>query len=227
VSPTKAVVGPSERLRAEIGLVLPELVNASRRLATHPRLRELYPEFLFTTHAVIRASVPLMETAMVRAEALAAADPVAAALARYLAGHIDEERDHDEWLLDDMAILGYERASILARPPSATVAALVGAQYYWIHHFHPVGLLGYIAVLEGYPPAPELLKEMAELSGYPRAAFRTLAAHAELDPGHSEELDLALDALPLTREQSEVVGVSAIVTVRALARAFDEAGRAP
>jgi hypothetical protein len=222
VSSTKATIGPSERLGIEIGLVLPELVDASRRLATHPRLREVYPEFLFTTHSVIRASVPLMEAAKLRAEALAAADPVSAALARYLGRHIDEERDHDEWLLGDLAVLGYERASILARPPSPTVAALVGAQYYWINHFHPVGLLGYIAVLEGYPPSPELLEEMAELSGYPREAFRTLAAHAELDPGHKEELELALDALPLTREHSELVGVSAIFTVRTLARAFYE-----
>jgi hypothetical protein len=219
---TPAAIGPSERLRLELALVLPELVDASNRLASHPRLRELYPEFLFTTHSIIRASVPLMEAARARAEALSAADPVSAALARYLRTHIDEERDHDEWLVEDMAVLGIERAWILARPPSPTVAALVGAQYYWIHHFHPVGLMGYIAVLEGYPPSPELLDEMAELSGHPREAFRTLAAHAELDPGHKEELELALDALPLTRAQSEVVGLSAICTVRALARAFDE-----
>jgi hypothetical protein len=222
VSPAQAAIGPGDRVRFEIGLVLPELVDASRRLAEHPRLRELYPEFLFTTHAIIRASVPLMETARAAAEELSAADPVAAGLARYLGTHIDEERDHDEWLLQDMATLGLERASILARPPSPTVAALVGAQYYWIRHFHPVALLGYIAVLEGYPPSAELLDEMAERSGHPRLAFRTLVAHAELDPGHKEELDLALDALPLTPEQSEVVGLSAIFTVRTLARAFDE-----
>ena len=76
MSSTKAAIGPSERLGIEIGLVLPELVGASRMLATHPRLRELYPEFLFTTHSVIRASVPLMEAARARAEVLAAADPV-------------------------------------------------------------------------------------------------------------------------------------------------------
>ena len=35
----------------------------------------------------------------------------------------------------------------------ATAAALVGAQYYWIRHVHPVALLGYVMLLEGYPPS--------------------------------------------------------------------------
>ena len=226
MSTARAEAGQSERLRLELGFALPMLVDASNRLAAHSRLRELYPEFLFTTHSIIRASVPVMETARVRAEELSAADPVSAALAGYLGVHIDEERDHDVWLLDDMAVLGMERASILARPPSPTVAALVGAQYYWIRHYHPVAVMGYIAVLEGYPPSPEILDEMIEGSGYPREAFRTLAAHAELDPGHKEELERVLDALPLTRDQSEVVGLSALFTIRTLSRALDEVAEA-
>ena len=40
----------------------------------------------------------------------------------------------------------------IARPPAPAVAALVGAQYYWVLHHHPVALLGYIGLLEGYPP---------------------------------------------------------------------------
>jgi len=44
-------------------------------------------------------------------------------------------------------------------------SARVGAQYYWIHHFHPVALLGYIAVLEGRPPSPTLVEELIERTG--------------------------------------------------------------
>ena len=212
----------STRLRGKIELVLPELVGASERLMRDPRIAALYPEYLFTVHCIIRASVPLMETAQRRSRELAPKDPVSAALDPYFEEHIPEERDHDEWLLGDLEVLGKGRSSVLARPPSPTVAVAVGAQYYWILHYHPVGLLGYIALLEGYPPSPELLGELAERTGYDEAAFRTLAAHAELDPGHRDELDAVIDALPVTEEQSTVMGLSAISSVQMLARAVDE-----
>lgn len=212
----------SRRLRRKIELVLPDLIGASRRLILDPRIAELYPEYLFTVHCIIRASVPLMETARKRADELAAEDAVSAALAPYFEEHIPEERDHDEWLLDDLEVLGKDRSSILARPPSPTVAGAVGAQYYWILHYHPVALLGYIAVLEGYPPTIELMNDLVDRTGYSRAAFRTLIAHAELDPGHRQELDTLLDGLPLTHEQSTVMGLSAIASVQILALAIDE-----
>jgi hypothetical protein len=221
-SGTGVAARESERLRAKIELVLPELAAASRRLIDDPRIRELYPEYLVTLHCVIRASVSLMETARQRSTELAGSDPVSAALAAYLEEHIPEERDHDEWLLDDLAVLGRDRATVLARPPSPRVAAAVGAQYYWILHFHPVALLGYIALLEGYPPTIELLDELIERTGHSRDAFTTLIAHAELDPGHRDELDAVLDELPLTPEQSTVMGLSAIHSVQTLARAIDD-----
>jgi Iron-containing redox enzyme len=221
-SPLPPTSGESARLRRKIELVLPALLDASRRLTSHPRIAKLYPEYLFMTHCVIRASVPLMETAHERAERLASGDPAARALALYLEKHVPEERDHDAWLLDDAAAIGLEPAAMLARPPSPSVAAVVGAQYYWILHYHPVALLGYIAVLEGYPPSPELVEGLVARIGLGRDAFRTIAAHAELDPGHRDELDAMLDGLSLTPEQSAAVGLSAMYTVQMLGRALDE-----
>ncbi len=132
-----------------------EYSAASGAFWSHPELPGLFADYLVRTHSIIRASVPLMETARARAEELAAHDDVAADLATYLAHHIREERHHDDWLLDDLEALGVARDAVLARMPSPTVAALVGSQYYWIRHYHPVALLGYIAVLEGTPPVAE------------------------------------------------------------------------
>jgi hypothetical protein len=217
---TKA--GGATVLRAKIGLVLGGLATAGERLVRHPRVRELYPEYLFASHCIVRASVPLMQTARDRALALGRDDAVATGLAAYLDDHIPEELDHDEWLLQDLELLGVGRASVLARPPSATVASFVGAQYYWILHYHPVALMGYIALLEGYPPSPGLIDELVSATGYDRAAFRTLIAHATLDPEHRDEFDAALDALPLSAEQTAVVGVSALSSVGLMTRVVDE-----
>jgi Iron-containing redox enzyme len=207
-------------LHRKIGLVLPELVGAGRRLIESPQLPELYPDFLITSHGIIRASVPLMQRARDEAAQRAGDDPVCAALAPYLDEHIEEERHHDDWLLDDLETLGRRRDDVLARPPTATIAGLVGAQYYWVLHYHPVAVLGYIALLEGYPPSPAMLEELSAGSGYPPEAFRTLRLHAELDPGHGAELDRMLDGLALTPPQTTVIGLSAIASAHGFARAI-------
>jgi hypothetical protein len=212
--------GNSATLRAKLRLVLPILANASERLFAHPRIHDLYAEYLVATHWIIRASVPLMQAARDRARALDG--PVAAGLAEYLDEHIEEEREHDEWLLDDLGALGRDRRTILGQPPSATTASCVGAQYYWIFHFHPVALLGYIGLLEGYPPTPAMINGLMARTGYGPDAFRTLMAHAELDPHHRAEFDAALDALPLTPEQASVIGMSAMSSAHLMARALDE-----
>jgi hypothetical protein len=85
-----------------------------------------------------------------------------------------------------------------------------------------VALLGYIASLEGYPPTREQIEELRARTGHSPKAFRTLLAHAELDPHHRDVLDKKLDALPLNKEQSTVLGLSAMHSVRTLAQAIDE-----
>jgi heme oxygenase-like protein len=213
---------PGLDLRRKLCIVLPPFVAASERLIAHPRVGDLYPEYLFTSHCVIRASVPVMETARERALALAPEDPVCALLAPYLEEHIEEELHHDEWLLDDLETIGHPRAEILARPPTPTVAALVGAQYYWVLHYHPVALLGYIGLLEGFPPSTEMIDALRAGTGYPETAFRTLVAHAELDPRHGDELFELVDRLDLTPGQAAVMGLSAMHSVQMYAQALEE-----
>jgi heme oxygenase-like protein len=221
-------LGNAARLRGALGLVFGELVRAGERFVNHPRLVEVYPEYLFTGHTIIRASVPLMETARERALSMAPTDPVAAELVDYLAQHIEEERDHDEWLLGDLESIGVDRSAILPRPPSPTIANAVGAQYYWVLHYHPVALLGWIGLLEGYPPVTSMIEQLRVRTGFPPEAFHTLAAHSELDVRHGDELFELVDRLPLTEGQSTVVGLNAMSSVHLLARSLDEiTGRAP
>lgn len=210
----------SRRVRQQLADAVGPLSAACTALVEHPRLRELWPEYLVLQHQIIRATVPLTRAALERARTLS--DPLRDPLSAYLAEHVDEELEHDEGLLDDLALLGLERESVLGRMPSASVAALVGAQYYWIHHHHPVAFLGYVALMEGYPPTPELIETLAARSGYPRESFRTFAQHAELDPGHRDHLDRTLDALPLDREQEAMIVTSATATAPLAGQAISE-----
>lgn len=161
--------------------------------------------------------MPLTEAALARARELGG-EPLAA----YLEEHVDEERGHDDTLLGDLELLGFPREAVLERMPSPRVAALVGSQYYWILHHHPVAFLGYVALMEGYPPTPDLITALIERTGYPREAFTTYLEHAELDPGHRDHLDRTLDALPLEPRHEQIIGISAIATAMWAARSLEE-----
>jgi hypothetical protein len=166
--------------------------------------------------------VPLTETALARSRELPNDDQLAAPLARYLEEHVDEELHHDETLLGDLEVLGIDRTSVVERMPSPAVASLVGSQYYWILHYHPVAFLGYVALMEGFPPTPELIETLIARTGYPREAFRTYIEHAELDPGHRDHLDRTIDSLPLDARHESALGVSAISTAALAARSLEE-----
>ena len=220
--PTAHQLSASERLRAKIELVLPELVIAVNAIASHPRVAALYPDYLITLHTMVRATIPLMKAGAERSQALAESDPVAAALASYLTRHIPEEINHDVWILEDLEVLGYKRADVLRRPPSATVAALVGSQYYWIAHYHPVALLGYMEIMEGYPPPEEWVRALIAATGHPERAFRSFSRHARLDIHHRHDLHEVLDDLPLTADHAAIIGVSALRSAHLAARALRE-----
>jgi hypothetical protein len=215
---------PSRLLRAKIELASDHLRDATVRLWEGPDLARRYPAYLQHLHGIVRASVPLMQAALEAARARPD-DPVAAALTGYLPGHIQEELDHDEWVVNDLTVLGIPRETVLARVPPASVAAVVGAQYYWIFHHHPLAILGYIGVLEGWPPRADRIRTIATRAGLPLAAFSTILKHADLDPAHRHELDVLLDTLPLTTSRSSLIGLSAIHTLQALGRVVEETTR--
>jgi len=211
----------STRVRRRIGLAVPALSSRFGQLVQSPELATLFPDYLVLQHTVIRASVPLMQDAADRLASFDPGDRLAADLRSYLVEHIREEAGHDEWLLEDLEVLGVGREQVLAATPSPHVAAAVGAQYYWIRHHHPVAVLGYIAVLEGHPPSLVDVQGWRERTGLPAGAFRTLEQHAGLDPSHNQDLDALLDTLALDEDHLRAICVNGLATVRSLAHALD------
>jgi hypothetical protein len=211
-------------LRRKIALALPALVTVQRRLDQHPDPAAAWIAFLGVLYGSVRASVPLLETARDRARDLSPTDPLAARLVDYLRRHAEAERGHDEWLLQDLKSVGVASTELLSRPPSGAVAALIGAQYYWVLHYHPVCILGYLMVIEGNPPNRRRLEDFQSRSGLPPSAFRTMLEHADLDIDHAAELADLLDRLPLSPSHNQALGLSAISTVAGLTRLLKELG---
>lgn len=214
-------ISHSRRLRQKIELALPEIAEVCTEMASHPNYRDLYAEVMMIWHQGMRASVALLRTAERRCRELTDADPVAAALAPYFAHHAQEE-DHDYWALEDLEVLGLSRADVLRRIPSASMASLVGAQYYWVLHHHPVAMLGDMMVREGYQPPVAAVDDLVARTGHPRTAFRTLERHCHLDLRHADDLTAVLDGLPLCEEHHTLLGMSALHTVHMTVQAYRE-----
>jgi hypothetical protein len=216
VDPT--ALSPSERLRVKVELAAPALGGTSLILLGHARARHLVPRFLGVGYHIARAAVPLMETAHARARELAD-DPVARGLEPYLERHILEEMHSEEpggAVLADLEELGVDPAELRAGPPPPKLAALIGDQYHSILHRHPVAVLGFLE-LERFHARQSTVERLIEITGLPRAGFRQLLLHAELDVDHAEELDRLLDALPLEPWHERLIAESALHTISALA----------
>lgn len=214
----------SEVLRLKIRLAESQLGRASDTVVHHDDVAQLYPEMLFRTHCLARASAPLMQAALDEARGRAL-DPVCAGMHDYLARHIVEEREHAVWIEQDLASLGMSAAALAGRIPPANLASAVGAHYYWVKHFHPAAVLGYIAVLEGAAPRLGWVEALEARTQLPAQAFRTLKVHAAVDGGHARDLDALLDRLPLRQVHHDLLRESAFLTIDAFSRDLEDVVR--
>jgi hypothetical protein len=167
----------------------------------------------------------VIEAALERARQLAPEDEVAAALADYLERHLVEEAHHEEpggAILEDLAAAGADVPSLVAATESNRIAMLLALHHAWIRDEHPVAVLGFLQ-LEVHHARLPVVEELIARSGLPRAAFGQLLEHATLDAMHAAHLEQLLDSLPLTVEQEQLVGLSALTTFRLVAEALLEA----
>jgi Iron-containing redox enzyme len=219
-----SLLGPSDRLRIKVELAAPALAMTDQILLRHPRAREVLPRVLAAGYQVARSAVPLMETALGRARELGPGDAVASQLVPYLERHIPEEMHGDEpgaAALEDLGALGVDTIRLRASLPRPKIAALVGAQYYWILEHHPVAVLGFLE-LESFHAEQPMVERLIEATGLPREGFRQLLLHAKLDIAHARELHRVIDDLPLEPYHERLIGLSALQTIALLSEVLLE-----
>lgn len=215
-------VSNSRLLNLKIALALPRLDAAARAFWSTVDLQARMPAFFQELYAIVRGGLQVMQVASDRADSLAAErDPVAQLLAPYLRRHVEEEREHETWLLVDISACGFDSNAVRNRVVQGPVAALLGAQTFWAMQEHPVSFLGYLSVVEANPPTRSHLDVIREITGLPAEAFRCMREHADADIGHAEELHQLIDSLPVTARLHELMALSAFETIEALARIFD------
>jgi hypothetical protein len=200
----------SALLRAKIELAQPRVQGVAQRFWRHDNVEEVFKRHLQNLYFTVSSSRPLLQHALARSRELPE-DAVASALIPYLEEHIEEEDGHDEWVLDDLEVLGVSRETARSRMPPPAVASLTGSQHYYIDTVHPVALTAYQAVVEGNPPRVDFLEGIVARTRIPKAALGSFYKHAEIDKHHGKALWAMLDALPLGERHVALLGMNAML----------------
>jgi len=178
------------------------------------QLRESSPRINLTKQPVMIRNLVWLYQVIVASENLMDAviqtTDKSSKLHKYMLSHKEEEHGHAEWLAEDLLSAGVDvrRVGLLD-----SAVSLVGTQYYLIHHVSPVCLLGYMAVLEGFPFPVSACDELEKIYGKP--LLRCLRYHAENDPEHRKELFKVIDEI-----NDPLIFDNAVITQKFIDRAF-------
>jgi pyrroloquinoline quinone (PQQ) biosynthesis protein C len=121
--------------------------------------------------------------------------------------YIEEERGHDEWILDDLRAAGGDPARVRLGRPAPATEVMIAYAYDGIARGHPLSFLGMVHVLEGTSVALALAAADRIQSGLglPDGAFRYLRSHGTLDVEHTSHYADLVDRLEAEADREAVV----------------------
>jgi len=180
----------------------------------------LYAAYLIQVVRQVQVSGPMLATAGAAFERQGRTS--LAALFRAKSG---EETGHDDWALDDLAVLGVGRDAVEATPPSPGVTAYLAWTNYSATRA-PAAVIGLAWTLEwfGFTRAGRAADNLVAHARIPRieSAVKFLRGHGDADRHHIRALAAALGELTEPDEVDAVL-LSARVTARLYSSFFDMA----
>lgn len=183
---------------ARLGLVSAPIIQG----CLHGRVSlPSYLAFLQEAYHHVRHTVPLLE-------ACKAALPARHAwLDEALDEYVDEEKGHDEWILDDIDAAGGDANAVRHGRPGHATEVMVAYAYDTIARGNPLGFFGMVHVLEGTSVALALqaADQIQARLALPDAAFSYLRSHGTLDREHTAHFALLMDRIEGPADQADIV----------------------
>lgn len=160
-----------------------------------------YLAFLQQAYHHVRHTVPLLMACGARLPARL--EWLRTAIGEY----IEEEMGHQEWVLDDIAACGGDRAAAAGSAPALATELMVSYAYDTIARRNPVGFFGMVLVLEGTSVAlaTQAANTLQQALDLPRNGFSYLLSHGDLDVEHVDFFKGLMDRLEDPDDQQAVI----------------------
>ncbi len=112
------------------------------------------------------------------------------AVSRYLLQHSGEEMGHELWALEDLRALGVDEESVQASRPVPACSSMIAFEYFVAGRQNPVGLFGWLYVLESMgDDLGGLIATAVQVKlGSGRGGVKFLDGHGIADQEHTADL---------------------------------------
>lgn len=124
--------------------------------------------------------------------------------------YIEEEKGHEEWILNDIAACGADKEAARHSTPNLETQVLVAYNYDYIQRKNPVGFLGMVFMLES--TSTQIAANGADAVksglGLPESAFTYLYSHGELDIEHMKFFESLVNQITDEKDQEAIIEVA-------------------
>lgn len=124
--------------------------------------------------------------------------------------YIEEEKGHEEWILNDIAAAGGDKEAARAATPNLETQVLVSYNYDYIARKNPVGFLGMVFMLES--TSTQIANVGADAVkaklGLPQSAFTYLYSHGALDIEHLKFFEELVNKIDDPQDQAAIIEVA-------------------
>jgi pyrroloquinoline quinone (PQQ) biosynthesis protein C len=154
--------------------------------------REVYLDFLGQAYHHVKQTAPLLALAAARC------GPHDWLYQSALFKYVEEERGHEEWILEDIGALGGDSGTVRASLPRLPCKLMVAYAYYIVDRISPYALLGMVHVLEGMAvelAAKAVSSLITSIAPASNRGFKYLTTHSDLDEDHSAFFAELIDKL--------------------------------
>jgi pyrroloquinoline quinone (PQQ) biosynthesis protein C len=146
---------------------------------------------------------------------------------RYLLHHAEEEMGHELWALDDLRALGADETAVRTSRPVPACAAMIAFEYFIAGRANPVGLFGWLYVLEamGDDLGKRVASALQHALGGTSRGIKFVAGHGVADHDHAADLTRVISQHITAPQDIADVNHVADVSADLYARIFDQIGR--
>lgn len=124
-----------------------------------------------------------------------------------VAEYIEEEKGHEEWILDDIRACGGDADAVRNGTPLPATELMVSYAHDVVQRRNPIGFFGMVFVLEGTSAqlATRAAGAIEKKLGLPKTAFRYLTSHGSLDLEHVAFYETLINQLDDEEDQRSLI----------------------